>query len=366
MAQCAPSVVNTTALFSTIVSFLLTTPSPAAEEPPSLTPALGQWLGSIPSRFARYDVVAVPDKDQAEWWAGAPSVVREDNGTFWMAARMRTPDAPLGQRGYEIRIYRSPDGIHFDKVHSIPREQVPIPGFERPAMLKDPKTGKFKLYACGPLNGPWCIIKFDDADTPAQFLPATARPVITPPAPQETRPPDLIVGTYSRGPALPTMYKDPFIFHAAGTYHCYLIGHLRAERCFHFTSSDGERWQPVGEFSKPIMDLDGWHNFAVRPACLVPLGVGYLFVYEGSDARWADPVYNIATGLAFTFDLHQVIDLTPDNPLLISTTPGRLHTWRYSHWLWVNNELWAYAEVEKANGAHEIRLFRLSREWNKP
>ena len=42
------------------------------------------------------------------------------------------------------------------------------------------------------------------------------------------------------------------------------------------------------------------------------------------------------------------VDLTPDGPLLISPTPGRLHTWRYSHWMWVKDELWAYAEVEKA------------------
>jgi hypothetical protein len=109
------------------------------------------------------------------------------------------------------------------------------------------------------------------------------------------------------------------------------------------------------------MDLTGWHTFAIRPACVVPLGVGYLFVYEGADTRWDDASYNIATGLGFTFNLHHIIDLTPDSPLLQSTTRGRLHTWRYSHWLWVNDELWAYAEVEKANGAHEIRLFRLSR-----
>lgn len=37
------------------------------------------------------------------------------------------------------------------------------------------------------------------------------------------------------------------------------------------------------------------------------------------------------------------------------------HTWRYSHWLWVGNELWAYAEVAKPNETNEIRLCRLSR-----
>jgi hypothetical protein len=54
-----------------------------------------------------------------------------------MAARMRTAEAPLGLRGYEIRIYRSGDGVHFAPAHAIRREDVPIPGFERPALLRD-------------------------------------------------------------------------------------------------------------------------------------------------------------------------------------------------------------------------------------
>lgn len=37
------------------------------------------------------------------------------------------------------------------------------------------------------------------------------------------------------------------------------------------------------------------------------------------------------------------------------------HTWRYSHWLWVDDELWVYAEVVRPNESHEIRLFRMSR-----
>jgi hypothetical protein len=71
-------------------------------------------------------------------------------------------------------------------------------------------------------------------------------------------------------------------------------------------------------------------------------------------------VYNIATGLAFTFDLHHVIDLTPDSPLLASTTPSEhFHTWRYSHWMRVDGEIWVYAEVARPNETNEIRLFRL-------
>ncbi|MCA9099767.1 MAG: hypothetical protein KDA63_01370 [Planctomycetales bacterium] len=319
-------------------------------------------LANIAARFQHWDVIAVPDRDEAEWWAGAPSLARDDEGNFWMAARMRSPDRPLGKRGYEIRIFRSADGVHFDHVHSLKREDVPLPGFERPSLRRDPRTGKFKLYACGRLNGPWSIFKFDDVDRPDQFVASTAKGVIEPAA-EEEQDPGTIVGTYTRPAPVPTGYKDAVINHLEGRWHCFTIGVTRStERTYHFTSEDGESWQPVGPLSQSVMDLAGWHDWAVRPASILPLGFGYLYVYEGSDTRWNDPVYNIATGLGFTFDLTHVIDLTPDRPLLQSTTPGRLKAWRYSEWMWVDDQIWVYAENERPNGSHEIRRFVLDRQ----
>jgi hypothetical protein len=186
---------------------------------------------NIPQKFQQYDVVLEPDKNQPEWWAGAPSVVRDDAGAFWLACRLRSPEFPRGLRGYEIRILKSNDGIHFKPVFSIPRESVPIPGFERPALLIDPITKKFKLYACGPWQSrSWCIIKFDDAVDPAQFISASARPVIEPVGKKYDR--DITV----------TAYKDPVILFTSGMYHAYVTGYIREnERIFHFSSQDGER-----------------------------------------------------------------------------------------------------------------------------
>lgn len=312
-------------------------------------PHVASSLLQVADKLKSYDVILQPDKDAPQWWAGAPSVVRDVDGTFWMACRMRTAESPRGLRGYEIRLLKSRDGVHFTKVKSIRREQVPIPGFERPALLIDPATSRFKLYLCGPWkNGPWCILKLDDVETPEQFDPSTAKPVIRPPEKQYPR--DVSV----------LEYKDPFILYTENRYHCYVTGYIRRnERIFHFTSPNGETWRPAGDTKCPIMDLAGWHDFFVRPASVVPAGVGYLFFYEGSSTTWYDPVYNIGTGLGFTFDRHRIIDLTPESPLALSTTPGRFHTWRYSHWMWVDRELWVYAEVAKLNDSNEIRLFRL-------
>lgn len=320
---------------------------------PVSRPEAASGLGPVPARFAGdYAVVVEPDKDEAEWWGGAPSVVRDDQGVFWLACRMRTADEPRGLRGYEIRIFRSENGIRFEHAHSIKREDVPIPGFERPALLRDPETGAFKLYGCGPWDGgPWTIIKFDDAPSPAELVASTGHPVIqAPPKAYEHDVP-------------PTGYKDQVIIHAEGGYHCYVIGILReTERIFHFTSADGENWTPAGHPNKSLLPLDGWHDFYVRPASVLPLGCGYLFVYEGSSTAWYDPVYNVATGLGFTFDLHNVTDLTPDGPMAVSSTPSEhFATLRYSSWLFVEDELWVYAEAARPNMSNETRLFRFKR-----
>lgn len=342
------------AALAVIAGLLLTGPA-VSETAPVWTgpiPEVQPLPGAIAAAFNQAVTVLEPDRNEPEWWAGAPSVVLDDSGTFWMAARMRSPEYPVGLRGYEIRLLKSADGIRFEPVRSIHRSELPIPGFERPALVVDPRTRQFKLYVCGPWqDGPWCILKFDDVPSPEQIDPATVRPVIE--APPRRHPRDVSVREY----------KDPVILHALGRWHAYVTGYIRQnERIFHFTSSDGEKWEPVGDVNRPMLDLAGWHNFFVRPAAVVPVGVGFLFVYEGSSSTWYDPVYNVVTGLGFTFDLHQVINLSPEAPLFKSPTPGHgFHTWRYSHWLWVGDELRVYAEVANERQAHEIRLVRLPR-----
>lgn len=303
-------------------------------------------LDTIISATSNYEVVLEPDQDTPEWWAGAPSVVRDGDGTFYLAARMREGDSPRGLRGYEVRILRSQDGIVFEPAHHIRREDANLNGFERPALVRDPRTGSFRLYGCCPLEHGWAIIKWDDADDPTQIDPATARVVVSEKQAEEEYAPL-------------TGYKDPFVLWDGRQWHMFVIGCDFIERVHHFTSVDGEDWRK--DPGSPIMANTGWHNFYTRPACVMPLPVGYLFVYEGSNLGWRDPVYNIATGLAYTIDLQTIVDLTPEAPLLKSTTPGPYHTWRYSHWLTVGDEVFIYFEAARPNKTNEIRLARLHR-----
>jgi hypothetical protein len=137
---------------------------PAASGGPTIwtdpAPEVAQLPEAIAAAFDEPLTVLGPDRDEAEWWAGAPSVVRDPQGAFWKAARMRSPEHPVGLRGYEIRLLRSADGLRFERVRSIHRSELPIPGFERPALVLDPQTRRFKLYACGPWrDGAWCSLK---------------------------------------------------------------------------------------------------------------------------------------------------------------------------------------------------------------
>lgn len=303
-------------------------------------------LGDIAEQLERYDVVLEPDEDTPEWWAGAPSVVRGGDGTFYLAARMREGQSPRGKRGYEVRLLESADGRAFKTIHRITREDAGVAGFERPALAVDSESGKFRLYGCAGLEGGWAILKWDDADHPAAFDAATAQPVL-----REQHAKD--------GFARVDGYKDPFVFQDGGLWRMFVIGHDRVERIHHFTSRDGAAWDRA---AFPVLENTGWHNFYTRPACVMPMRFGYLFVYEGSQIGWRDPVYNIATGLAYSPGLETFIDLTPHEPLLKSTTPGEYHTWRYSHWLPVDDKIFVYFEAARPNRTNEIRLAILDTE----
>jgi hypothetical protein len=298
-------------------------------------------LHDVVTAVADYSVVLEPDENTPEWWAGAPSVAVGDDGTFYLAARMREGRSPRGQRGYEIRILASHDGRQFEPIHQIRREDAGVSVFERPCLRRDPATGAFKLWGCSALEPGWGIMKFEDAELPADFDPAKWEPVLTPaPAADEF--------VHVAG------YKDPVIEWIEGRWHMLVIAADRVERIGHFVSDDGRVWRAAS--TGTVLDNTGWHNFFTRPASLLPVSIGYLLVYEGSAATWHDPVYNIATGLAYSPDLEHFTDLTPQEPLLTSTTPGDYQTWRYSAWVRARGKTFVYFEAARPNNTNELRV----------
>ena len=177
--------------------------------------------------------------------------------------------------------------MQFTPIHHIRREDASVPVFERPCLRIDPSSGKYRLYGCAELETGWAIVKFEDADDPSKFDPTSWTPVL-----EAERPSDEFVHVVG--------YKDPVIVWDGGRWHMFAIAADRVERIRRFAGPDGQTWAPVSD--DPVMENAGWHNFFTRPASVVPLPVGYLFVYEGSNVNWRDPVYNIATGKAHSIE----------------------------------------------------------------
>lgn len=306
----------------------------------------------IVDALSQFETVVEPEKNEANWWAGAPSVAFDaENHEFWLAVRMRTAEGVRGSRGYEIRVLKSHDGRRFSLVRKLHRDDMNCAVFERPALVRTP-AGKFRLYGCSSFLGQWAIWKLDDADDPATFDPSSLDVVHHPPV--------------SESPAAALHgYKDPFVIWHGGQWHMTVIGeaHKVAARPYHFVSKDGVAWHPwpadvINGKPATFFEATGWHNWATRPACLVPVKIGALLVYEGAHLNWHDAVYNLATGLAYSPDLTHWHDLTPDAPLLRSTTPGHFHTWRYSHWLPVHEEgrMYVYWEGARPNDTFATRV----------
>jgi len=88
-------------------------------------------------------VVAVAPPGPGEGtWAGAPSAARGDD-EIYLAYRLRRPE---GQgRGYAVVVARSADGVHFETLLTIRREELGAESLERPALVMTP-GGDWRLY----------------------------------------------------------------------------------------------------------------------------------------------------------------------------------------------------------------------------
>ena len=312
----------------------------------------------IVEALSNYTTIVEPDKNETNWWAGAPSVVYDENTKeFWLAVRMRTGEGKRGSRGYEIRIMKSKNGVNFNVVRKIHRDEMSVSVFERPALILT-KDGKFSLYGCSSFLGQWAIWKLDEVDDPLSFDTDSLKVVLHPP----------LNNTLS---AALHGYKDPFIIFYQNQWHMTVIGeaHKMAARPYHFVSKDGINWTSwhsdfINETPATFFQATGWHNWATRPACLIPAKIGIFLIYEGSNLNWHDAVYNLATGMAYSPDMIHWYDLTPDKPLIKSTTPGNFHTWRYSHWLSIEDEMYVYWEGARPNDTFATRMAKFPLDSN--
>src|SRR5215475_13533670 len=94
------------------------------------------------------------------------------------AALLPRPDkstvviAPIGAgRGYAIAVARSADGVRFETLTTIAREEVAAESLERPELVRD-RSGRWRLYlSCATPGTKHWRIELLEAASPAEFDP---------------------------------------------------------------------------------------------------------------------------------------------------------------------------------------------------
>jgi len=278
-------------------------------------------------------VVIAPPGDGAGFWAGAPSAALGDDGIY-LAYRLRRP---LGAgRGYAIAVARSVDGVRFQTLATIRREEVGADSLERPGLVRD-RSGRWRLYlSCATPGTKHWQIELMEAGHPAEFD-LSKRAVVLP-------------GDAKTG------VKDPVIHRQNGTWQLWA--------CCHPLADPGEADQMVTEYATSTDGYDWtWHGTALsgRPGYWDSRGTrisavwqdqdGIVAFYDGraSAAENYEERTGVATGTGPTALMAVGADPAAESPyagrglryldILVLPDGGRR----------------LYYEMTRPDGAHELR-----------
>ncbi len=238
------------------------------------------------------------------FWVDHPSVFFDkEAGVFWLAYRWRKP---LPDRGHTIVIANSTDGINFKDVWSASKYEFPSPRLSITGVfiLKDPKTGMFKLYISKAL--PNQIFKLDDVKDPADFDPATTH---------------LVLGRGAKGEwdefhvVMPWVrwIEDRYImlYRGVGT-----VDDVETERLGSAMSFDGETWEKNP--NNPILDGGpGRWDPGIRWGAIWQYPDHWLVVYTGHIGWYRERDQGIGLAewrLPLTWPYPKLTKLTVDEP----------------------------------------------------
>ena len=299
--------------------------------------ALEEWpLGKLD--WARTQVVVEPPAPELGAWAGAPSAITRD-GAYWLAYRLRNP---VGEgRGYANVLARSDDGIHFETVAEVHRDEFGGESLERPAVVVTPE-GRWRLYVSVALPGTkaWRVDLLEAA-TPEELATAAPRTVL--PATDLAAP------------------KDPVIRLAQdGTWHLWASVHLLDDpgatdrmTTEHATSPDGVTWTWTGTALAPRPGR--WDGRGVRVSTVLLRGGGVLAAYDGR----AGAAENWEERTGFAAGTPEALVAEGDQPALVS--PYGSGGLRYLDLVRaLDGRNWrAYLEAAREDGSHDLRTVEL-------
>jgi hypothetical protein len=277
-------------------------------------------------------VVIAPPGAGLGYWAGAPSVALGDDGIY-LAYRLRRP---IGAgRGYAIAVARSADGVHFETLTTISREEVGAESLERPRLIRD-RSGRWRLYlSCATPGTKHWRIELLEAAHPAEFD-AGRRTVVLP-------------GDAKTG------VKDPVI-RLNGAWQLWACCHPLADPAAtdqmvtdYATSSDGLEWTWQGT---ALSGRPGYWDSRGTRISAVWQEAGQVVAYYDGRATAAEN-YEERTGIAVGVEPESLVALGA-HPAAESPHAGR--GLRYLDILELpGGRRRIYYEMARADGAHELR-----------
>jgi hypothetical protein len=286
-------------------------------------------LPSPPSFDGAELVVPAPGSGPGNW-AGAASAVLVD-GTFWLTWRNRRPLA--AGRGVTVSIARSEDGVDFESVAEVSRDQFDCESLERPVLVPLPEGG-WRLYvSCATWGSKHWWVDSLTAATPEEIATGDRQVVL---AGDEH-----------------TAVKDPVITVDESGWEMWLCchpltepGHEDRMTTRRLTSSDGLTWTDRGEV---LAGRPGeWDERGARVTTVLsrePLAV----MYDGrADAasNWFE-----TTGIAHWDGTR----LVPDDEVPPIRSPYADGAFRYASAVPLpDGRTRFYVEAARPDGAHDL------------
>jgi hypothetical protein len=291
------------------------------------------WPTSLLPLPEKSQLVVAPPESAPGYWAGAPSAVVGDDAIY-LAYRLRRP---VGTgRGYAVNVARSADGVRFETLLTLTREQFAADSLERPALVRGPDR-RWRLYvSCATPGTKHWRVELLEADHPSGFE-AARRLVVLP-------------GDAKTG------VKDPVIRWTDGFWELWASCHPLADPdeadqmvTNYATSADGLSWT--------------WHGTALagRPGCWDARGTRVASVsrsgstiaafYDGRAS--AAENYEERTGIAIGTEPSALAASGTGPAAQSSHAGGGL---RYLDVLPLPDGRYRlYYELTRADGAHELR-----------
>jgi hypothetical protein len=278
-------------------------------------------------------VVAAPGYGPG-YWAGGPSAVLAEDGTYWLAYRLRRP-LRTG-RGYANVIARSDDGVSFETVAVLDREEFDCDSLERPALVALP-DGSWRIYvSCATRGTDHWRVDVIDADRPSNFAADLSRTVLS-------------------GDQATVAVKDPVVKVIDGLWHMWLCCHPLDQSdatdrmtTVYGTSLDGLQWDLRGT---ALAGVDGrWDQRATRVADVLYRGSMWVAYYDGRASKEENAEER--TGIAFGDRPGQLVA----DGCVIGSGPDRDWSLRYTSCVELpDGGLRLYYETRRLDGAHDLR-----------